>query len=106
VRRMLCLALVLPFAVVSAHAATGRATVTGQGAQCPAQYVGRTATGFVKGMTHANCTSAKNIARANLRARCRRVAAPTLKASLAVRRPDGCSFVVNTMTGRLACRGV
>jgi hypothetical protein len=69
VRVMVCLMLVLPFAVVSAHAATGRATVTGQGAQCPAQYVGRTATGFVNGMTHNNCTAAKNIARATLRAR-------------------------------------
>jgi hypothetical protein len=68
VRRMLCLVLVLPFAVVSAHAATGRATVTGQGAQCPAQYVGRTATGFVAGMSHGNCTNAKNAARATLRA--------------------------------------
>jgi hypothetical protein len=69
VRVTLCLMLVLPFAVVSAHAATGRASVTGQGAQCPAQYVGRTATGFVNGMTHNNCTAAKNIARTNLRAR-------------------------------------
>ena len=67
-RVTLCLMLLLPFAVVSAHAATGRASVTGQGAQCPAQYVGRTASGFVNGMTHANCTAAKNIARANLRA--------------------------------------
>ena len=68
-RVILCLMLLLSFAVVSAHAATGVAKVSNSGANCPASNVGTSATGYVKGMTHANCTAAKNLARANLRAK-------------------------------------
>ena len=46
----------------------GRAVASQSGKGCPSFEVGKSATGQAKHTTHADCTKAKNIARANLRA--------------------------------------
>ena len=59
---------ILEFLLEKKKCSVGRAVVSQSGKGCPSSEVGKSATGKAKGTTHADCTKAKNIARANLRA--------------------------------------
>ena len=53
----------------SKECSVGRAVVSTSGDGCPSSEAGKSATGKARGTTHADCTKAKHIARANLRAK-------------------------------------
>ena len=58
---------ILEFFLEKRQCSVGTAVVSRSGDGCPPSEVGKFATGQVRGTTHADCTKAKNIARANLR---------------------------------------
>ena len=59
---------ILEFLLEKRKCSVGTAVVSRSGDGCPSSEVGKSATGQERGTSHADCTKAKNTARANLRA--------------------------------------
>ena len=58
---------ILEFLLEKKKCSVGTAVVSKSGKGCPSSEVGKSATGKEQGTSHADCTRAKNEARANLR---------------------------------------